>query len=63
MLKKMVGEDDNLTSKSKVDISRLPPCKDAHTPHVQRVNYRVALYKTAPVAIIEKPNQLKDTGG
>ena len=62
MLKKMVGEDDNLTSKSKVDISRLPPCKNAHTPHVQRVNYCVALYKTAPVAIIEKPKPTEGHG-
>ena len=28
MLKKMVGEDEGLTARSKVDWSRLPPCRD-----------------------------------
>lgn len=28
MLKKMVGEDARLTAKSKVDLSRLPSCRD-----------------------------------
>ena len=55
MLKKMVGEDERLTAKSKVELSRLPPCKDAHVLRVKRVNYRVALYKRAATPIIEKP--------
>ena len=42
MLRKMVGEDENLTIKSKVELSCLPPCQDAHVPHVKPVNYRVA---------------------
>ena len=29
MLKKMVGEDQTLTAKSKVDLGRLPPCRDS----------------------------------
>uniref|UniRef100_UPI00358F49B5 uncharacterized protein n=1 Tax=Myxine glutinosa TaxID=7769 RepID=UPI00358F49B5 len=29
MLRKMVGDEDKLTSKSKVDFSQLPPCKDS----------------------------------
>ena len=39
MLRKMVGEDKKLT-KSKVDLSRIPPCSDSLLPHIQRVNYR-----------------------
>lgn len=55
MLKKMVGEDARLTSKSKVDLSRLPPCKDNLIPHVQRVNHRLACYKRADKAIFWRP--------
>ena len=58
----MVGDNEELTSKSKVDLARLPPCQSALTPHVQRVNhrlclclYRLCLYKHANVAILEKP--------
>ena len=47
MLKKMVGEDERLTTKSKVDLARLPPCKNNLIPHVGRVNYRLAIYKRA----------------
>ena len=47
VLKKMVGEDQKLTTKSKVDLARLPPCQDALIPHVQRVNHRIACYKRA----------------
>ncbi|KAK2160640.1 hypothetical protein NP493_1632g00000 [Ridgeia piscesae] len=37
---------DSLTSKSKVDLARLPPCHSILKPHVQHVNHRgVALYK------------------
>ena len=39
ILKKMVGEDERLTTKSKVDLARLPPCKNNLIPHVGRVNY------------------------
>ena len=45
MLRKMVGEDKTLTSKSKVDLARLPPCHSALKPHIQHTNHRVALYK------------------
>ena len=45
MLRKMVGENEELTTKSKVDLSRLPPCRDNLIPHIARVNYRLANYK------------------
>ncbi|KAK1884337.1 GTPase Era [Dissostichus eleginoides] len=53
LLRKMVGEDDKLTAKSKVDLARLLPCYDALKPHVQRVNHRLALYKRADESILE----------
>lgn len=55
MLRKMVGADKVLDSKSKVDLERLPPPKVCLIPHVQRANYRVACYKRADEAIIESP--------
>ena len=45
MLRAMVGDDDRITSKSKVDLAQLPPCQSALIPHIQRVHHRVALYK------------------
>ncbi len=55
LLRKMVEEDKKFTSKSKFDLSRLPPCQSALKPHIQRVNHCVALYKQANEAIVEKP--------
>ena len=55
MLRKMVGEDKKLTAKSKVDLSRIPPCSDSLLPHIQRVNYRVACYKRANEPFFWKP--------
>ena len=56
MLKKMVGENEVLTSKPKVDLSRLPPCRDSLVPHIGRVNYRLANYKRAHKSIFWRPN-------
>ena len=55
MLKKMVGEDTRLTVKSKVDLSRLLPCRDNLVPHIQRVNHHLACYKRAGQAIFWRP--------
>lgn len=44
MLRKMVGENKELATKSKVDISGLPPCRDSLVPHIARVNYHLAYY-------------------
>ena len=35
MLKKMVEENEELTTKSKVDLSRLPPCRQPRPTHSQ----------------------------
>ena len=52
----MVGENEELTTKSKVDRSRrLPPCRDSLVPHIGRVNYRLANYKRAHQAIFWRP--------
>ncbi len=63
LLRKMVGEDEKLTSKSKIDLARLPPCHSALKPHVQRVNHRVALYKQADEPILCTPKPYEDGQG
>lgn len=63
MLKKMVGENEKLTVKSKVDLSRLPPCHDNLVPHLQRVNHRLANYKRADQAIFWRPNPFDEQQG
>ena len=47
MIRKMVGENETLTTKSRVDLSRLPPSRDNLIPHIGRVNYRLGIYKRA----------------
>ena len=58
MLKKIVGENEVLTSKSKVDLSRLPPCIDSLVPHIGRVNYRHANYKPSSQVDLLVPQPL-----
>ena len=55
MLKKMVGDDKHLTIKSKVDFTRLPPCRDRLIPHIQRVNHHLANYKRAVMPVFWRP--------
>ena len=52
----IVGEDEKLASKSKIDLVRLPPFQSALKPHLQPLNHRVALYKRADESILERPN-------
>lgn len=63
MLKKIVGEDETLSSKSRVDFARLPPCQDSLIPHIQRVNYRVACYKRAAEPIFWRPKPYNEGQG
>lgn len=63
MLRKMVGEGKKLTTKSKVDLARLPPCCASLQPHNNRANHRACLYKRADEAIVEKPKPYEDGQG
>ena len=54
LLRKIVGEDEKLTSKCKIDEMK---------PHLQRLNHRVALYKRADEAILEKSKPYDDGQG
>ena len=55
MLRKMVGESGAIRSSSKVDLSKLPPCKQSLVPHIKRANYRAAQWKKADIPIQEIP--------
>ena len=55
ILKKMVGEDNDLTKESKVDLSHLPPCQDSLLPHICIVNRRLASYTRTNVPTFKKP--------
>ena len=63
MLRKMVGEDAKLTTKSKIDLSRPPPCSDNLKPHIYHVNYRLATYKRADQPIFVRPKPYDDSQG
>ncbi len=63
MLKKIVGEDKTLNSKSKVNFSHLPPCQDSLSHHIQWVNYKVACYRWAAELIFWRPKPYDDGQG
>ena len=50
-----MGEEDKLSSKSKVDFSRLPPCNDSMSAHSDRVNYRLFHFKKSHVPLYDCP--------
>ena len=62
-MRKIEGEDKKLTSKSKIDLARLPSCHSALKPNLQRLNHRVALYKGADESILEKAKPYDDGQG
>ena len=59
----MAGDNSNLLSNDKFDLSRLPPCISNLIPHIYRVNHRLAFYKRAHIPIIESPNPWDDKQG
>ena len=53
---RIIASDLNqINQKSKIDLSRIPPCQDSFIPHCQRANHRLGRYKQADNAIIEYP--------
>lgn len=56
MLKTKCGNSDKLSVSNNVDIASLPPCRDSLEQHVRRVNYQVAIWKKANIAIPEIPH-------
>ena len=51
----LIGDNETLHLKSRVDLSRLPPCKNSLIPLIYRVNHRIANYQRASNAIFESP--------
>ena len=64
MLQKMVGgKNVKLTKKSKIDLSRIPPCVNSLKPHIEHVNHRLTCYKNAHKPIFYKPKPFDDHQG
>ena len=63
MIKIMVGYDLTLTSNSKIDLARLPPCFRNLLPQINRVNHRLAFYKRVNEPFIEATNPYEDKQG
>ena len=59
----MVSENEELSMRSKVDLSRLSPCRDNLVPHIGRVNYLIANYKRAHQAIFWRPSPYESRQG
>ena len=62
MLKKMVGEDEPWTARSKIDLSHLSHCRDSLFTHTQRSNQRLACYKRATPPMFEHSKPFEDQG-
>ena len=60
MLKKMVMEDEALTTRSKVDLSRLPPRGDSFFTYIQGGNHHLACWKCAALPILDPPKVFED---
>ena len=56
LLKTKCGSDDKITNNRYVSISNMLPCSDSLREHVQRVNYKVAIWKQARVTKPDVPN-------
>ena len=63
MIKQMAGENTKLSSKSKVDFSKHPPCRDNFLPLCYRVNHRLAIYKRADQPSFTRPKPYSDKQG
>ena len=62
MLIKMVGEDEALTARPKVDLSRLTLYHDSFFTHIQRCNHCLACYKRAALPMFECLKPFEDQG-
>ena len=62
MLTKMVGNEERINPKSRVNLSLLPLCIDAHRPHIDHVNHRVALFKISNIPIYDAQKQYEGQG-
>ena len=63
MVKIMVGDDLTLTSNSKIDLARLPPCIRNLLPQINRVNHCLAFYKRVDEPLIKATNPYEDKQG
>ena len=63
MLQKMVGEDEKLTYKSKVDLARLPPYRNSLIQHIHRANHRLTGHRRANETTFDRPKPYQSGQG
>ena len=60
LIKEKCGDDDQLHLGRNVDFATLPPCRGVLQKHIRRVNYQVAIWRRAHIAVADVPSP---TGG
>ena len=56
MLKKMVGEGESITSSSKIDLSKLPPCHHSLVPPHQTCKLQSCSMETLNIKVLCTPS-------
>ncbi len=56
LIKEKCGDDDRLHLGRNVDLATLPPCRGVLQQHIRRVNYQVAIWRQAHIAVIDVPS-------
>ena len=61
-LKNMVGSKSKITRKCKIDLYKLPPCKNSLLPHAYRVNFQTRRLKLSHQPCPDIPDPAPDHG-
>ena len=56
LIKEKCGDDDKLHLGHNVDLATLPPCRGVLQQHIRRVNYQVAIWRRAHIAVADVPS-------
>ncbi len=62
LLKAKCGNKETIDYKKNIDFGTFPPCKASLLEHVRRVNYQVAIWKHAHIALPEVPSPAENHG-
>ena len=55
LIKEKCDDDDKLHLGRNVDLATLPPCRGVLQKHIRRVNYQVAIWRRAHIAVADVP--------
>jgi hypothetical protein len=62
LLKAKCGNTERIDHTKNIDFGTFPPCRDSLVEHVNRVNFQVAVWKRAHIALPEVPNPSPNHG-